>query len=72
MDVMVDDSHFVRQGEYSAGPLVGRKIPGHLPRFEVRMSAADFGWLAEHRVQHTPIMPAAGYVEKYGPEERYN
>jgi hypothetical protein len=27
------------------------------------MSAADFPWLAEHRVQYTPVMPAAGYVE---------
>ncbi|HEY6309695.1 MAG TPA: SDR family NAD(P)-dependent oxidoreductase [Streptosporangiaceae bacterium] len=63
MDPMADDIHFPRRGEYSAGPLVGRRIPGRQPRFEVRMSAADFPWLAEHRVQHTPIMPGAGYIE---------
>ena len=63
IDPLVDDAHFLRRGEYSAGPLVGRRIPGPEPRFEVRMSAADFPWLTEHRVQYTPIMPAAGYVE---------
>ena len=35
------------------GPLLGRRLPGDRPRFEVRMSAADFPWLADHRVQHT-------------------
>jgi acyl transferase domain-containing protein len=63
IDPLVDDAHFLRRGDYSAGPLVGRRIPGPQPRFEVRMSAADFPWLTEHRVQHTAIMPAAGYVE---------
>ena len=63
LDPLVDDQHFVQRGEYSAGPLIGRRLPGPRPRFEVRMSAADFPWLAEHRVQYTPIMPAAGYVE---------
>lgn len=27
------------------------------------MSAADFPWLTDHRVQDTSIMPAAGYIE---------
>lgn len=60
---MIDDAHSLRRGEYSAGPLLGRRLAGPEPRFEVRMSAADFPWLAEHRVQYTPVMPAAGYVE---------
>jgi len=63
IDPMVDDTHFMRRGEYSAGPLLGRWIAGPQPRFEVRMSAADFPWLADHRVQNTALMPAAGYIE---------
>ena len=63
MDPLADEKQFLRRGEYSAGPLVGRRLPAGQPRFEVRMSAADFPWLADHRVQHTPIMPAAGYIE---------
>ena len=31
--------------------------------FEARLSERDFPWLAEHRVHHASIMPAAGYVE---------
>ena len=63
MDPLADDTFFLRRGDYSAGPLLGRRIPGDRQRFEVRMSAADFPWLADHRVQNTSIMPAAGYVE---------
>lgn len=63
MDPLADDTFFLRRGDYSAGPLLGRLIPGDRPRFEVRMSAADFPWLADHRVQNTSIMPAAGYIE---------
>jgi len=63
LDPMVDDMHFVRRGPYSKGPLVGRVVPSEHPRFEVRVSAKDFSWLTDHRVQHTPIMPATGYVE---------
>ncbi|MEV7629591.1 acyltransferase domain-containing protein [Actinoplanes sp. NPDC089786] len=58
-----DDMHLVKRGLYSAGPLIGRAMPDEHPRFEVRMSAADFSWLTDHRVQNAPIMPAAGYVE---------
>jgi thioester reductase-like protein len=62
-DARSDDMFAMKQGDYSAGPLVGRRLPGGQPRFEVRMSAADFPWLAEHRVQDASIVPAAGYVE---------
>lgn len=63
MDPMCDNEMFVRQGEYSHGPLVGHKIPsGHL-LFEARLSQRDFPWLTDHRVHHAPIMPAAGYIE---------
>ena len=62
-DPMCDDEMFVRQGEYSHGPLVGHKVPAEHPLFESRFSDKDFRWLADHRVHHAAIMPAAGYIE---------
>ena len=63
MDLMCDNEMFVRQGEYSHGPLVGHRIPSDHLLFEARLSERDFPWLTDHRVHHAPIMPAAGYVE---------
>ena len=63
VDVMCDDEMFVRQGLFSHGPLVGRKVPSDHLRFEARLSEADFPWLAEHRVHGAAILPAAGYIE---------
>ena len=63
LDPMVDDKMFVRQGEYSHGPLVGHKIPCEHTLFEARLSEKDFPWLSDHRVYHAAIMPAAGYIE---------
>ena len=63
MDVMCDDEMFVKQGPYSHGPLVGRKVPSDHLRFEARLSEADFPWLADHRVHRAAIIPAAGYIE---------
>jgi len=63
IDIMCDNEMFVRQGEYSHGPLVGHKIPCDYLRFEARLSERDFPWLADHRVHHAPIMPGAGYIE---------
>ena len=63
MDLMCDNEMFVRQGEYSHGPLVGHRIPSDPMLFEARLSEKDFPWLTDHRVHHAPIMPAAGYVE---------
>ena len=63
MDVMCDNEFFVRQGEYSHGPLVGHKVPSDHMLFEARFSEKDFPWLADHRVHHAPIMPGAGYIE---------
>ncbi len=63
MDIMCDNEMFVRQGEYSYGPLVGHKVPCAYPLFEARLSEHDFPWMADHRVHHAPIMPAAGYIE---------
>ncbi len=63
MDIMVDDEMFVRQGPYSHGPMVGRKVPSDHMSFEARLSEADFPWLADHRVHRAPIIPAAGYIE---------
>ena len=63
MDIMCDNEMFVRQGEYSHGPLVGHRVPCDHPLFEARLSEKDFPWLADHRVHHAAIMPAAGYIE---------
>ena len=63
MDIMCDDEMFVRQGEYSHGPLVGHRVPVEHLLFEARLSEADFPWLVDHRVHHAAIMPAAGYLE---------
>ena len=63
MDIMSDNEMFVRQGEYSRGPLVGHRVPAEHPLFEARLSDKDFPWLTDHRVHHAAIMPAAGYLE---------
>ena len=63
MDIMCDDEMFVRQGAYSHGPLVGHKVPCSHMLFEARLSDRDFPWMADHRVHHAAIMPAAGYIE---------
>ncbi len=63
MDLMCDNEMFVRQGEYSHGPLVGHRVPAEHLMFESRLSEQDFPWLADHRVHHAAIMPAAGYME---------
>ncbi len=63
MDIMCDNEMFVRQGEYSHGPLVGHRVPCDELLFEARLSEKDFPWLTDHRVHHAPIMPAAGYIE---------
>ena len=63
MDLMCDNEMFIRQGEYSHGPLVGHKVPAEHLLFEARLSEKDFPWLIDHRVHHAPIMPAAGYIE---------
>ena len=63
MDLMCDNEMFVRQGEYSQGPLVGHRVPAEHLLFESRLSDRDLPWLADHRVHHAAIMPAAGYME---------
>ena len=63
IDTTVDNEMFVRQGEYSHGPLVGHKVPCDHMLFEARLSEKDFPWLADHRVHHAAIMPGAGYIE---------
>ncbi len=63
MDILCDNEMFVRQGEYSQGPLVGHRVQAEHPLFEARLSDRDFPWLADHRVHHAAIMPAAGYME---------
>ena len=63
IETTVDNEMFVRQGEYSHGPLVGHKVPCDHILFEARLSEKDFPWLADHRVHHAAIMPAAGYIE---------
>ena len=63
IDVLCDDEMFIRQGQYSHGPLVGHKVPSDHLLFEARLSDRDFPWLAEHLVHYAAIMPAAGYIE---------
>ena len=63
IDVLCDDEMFIRQGQYSHGPLVGHKVPSDHLLFEARLSDKDFPWLAEHLVHYAAIMPAAGYIE---------
>ena len=63
IDIMCDNELFVQQGEFSHGPLVGHKVPCDHKLFEARLSDKDFPWLADHRVHHAAIMPAAGYIE---------
>ena len=63
VDPLTDDEFFVRQGQYSHGPLVGHKVPSDHMLFEARLSARDFPWLADHKVHHAAIMPAAAYIE---------
>ena len=60
---MSDDEMFLNLGEYAHGPLIGHQVPCEHLLFEARLSERDFPWLAEHRVHHASIMPAAGYIE---------
>ena len=62
-DEMSDDEMFLDLGEYAHGPLIGHRVPCEHLLFEARLSEQDFPWLAEHRVHHASIMPAAGYIE---------
>ena len=63
VDRALDDEFFLQQSEYAHGPLVGHRVPSDHLLFEARLSERAFPWLAEHRVHHAPIMPAAGFVE---------
>ena len=63
MDMTADDEMLVKRGPYSHGPLIGRRVPCSHPLFEARLSEKEFPWLADHRVHHAAIMPAAGYIE---------
>ena len=63
VDNTLDDEFLQKRSEYSHGPLVGHQVPCDHPLFEARLSEAAFPWLAEHRVHHAPIMPAAGFIE---------
>ena len=62
-DDLADDELHDKRNEYGHAPLVGHRIPCDHPLFEARLSERAFPFLADHRVQHAAIMPAAGYVE---------
>ena len=62
-DELADDELHKNRNEYGHAPLVGHRIPCDHPLFEARLSERAFPFLADHRVQHAAIMPAAGYVE---------
>ena len=63
IDITLDDEYFLKQNDYAHGPLVGHRVPSDHLLFEARLSDKAFPWLAEHRVHHESIMPAAGYIE---------
>ena len=63
IEPLMDDAFFVRHGPFSRGPLVGRVLPGVRYCFESFLSAQNFPWLLDHRVNQVPIMPATGYME---------
>jgi len=63
IEPLIDDSFFVGHGPSSRGPLVGRILPGARYCFESFLSAQNFPWLLDHRVNQVPIMPATGYME---------
>ena len=63
VDEMQDDEYFREGEQYFHGPMVGHRIPSNHLLFEARLSERDFPWLAEHRVHHASIIPAAGYIE---------
>ena len=63
VDNALDDEFFLQQSEYAHGPLVGHRIPSDHLLFEARLSERAFPWLADHRVHHASIMPAAGFIE---------
>ena len=63
VDDMLDDEFFLQRSEYAHGPLVGHRIASEHLLFEARLSERAFPWLAEHRVHHAAIMPAAGFIE---------
>ena len=63
VDNTLDDEFLQKRSEYSHGPLVGHSMPCDHPLLEARLSEVAFPWLAEHRVHHAPIMPAAGFIE---------
>ena len=62
-DDLADDEFHNKRNEYAHAPLAGHRIPCDHLLFEARLSDRAFPFLADHRVQHAAIMPAAGYVE---------
>jgi acyl transferase domain-containing protein/NADPH:quinone reductase-like Zn-dependent oxidoreductase/alpha-beta hydrolase superfamily lysophospholipase len=55
-------SRMARQGT-GAPRLAGRPIEGSEPVREVELSAAEFPYLADHRVGDTVVFPGSGYLE---------
>ena len=62
-DALADDEFHDKRNEYAHAPLAGHRVPCDHLLFESRLSSRAFPFLADHRVQHAAIMPAAGYVE---------
>jgi len=50
----------------SVHPLLGRRVPSALETmvFEARLSGRSPGYLVDHQVQGSPVVPAAAYVEQ--------
>jgi thioester reductase-like protein len=63
IDPWIDEHAFVPRGKFNAGPMLGARAESDRVRFQTVCSLAHFRWLADHNIQGSPIIPAAGYVE---------
>lgn len=50
-------------GTAPAHPLLGARIPGPLPSFEVEFSITTTNFFGDHRIEKTAVVPAAVFVE---------
>lgn len=63
IDDLMDDHALLPAGPHLHGPMLGRRSQADRLQFESIYSIDHYGWVADHVVQGSPIIPAAGYVE---------
>lgn len=49
-------------GETDDNPLLGRRLPGAQPLWEIRLDVPALAWIDDHRVQDQVVVPGASYV----------